>query len=67
MFGREDRGLTNDELQRCNLHMHIPANNDYPVLNLAMSVQVVCYQLYMDMHLEILLKKLSNWDVPKAK
>ena len=24
LFGREDRGLTNDELQRCNLHVHIP-------------------------------------------
>ena len=47
LFGKEDRGLTNDELQRCNLHMHIPANKDYPVLNLAMSVQVVCYQLFI--------------------
>ena len=28
LFGREDRGLTNDELQRCNLHVHIPANKD---------------------------------------
>ena len=45
LFGREDRGLTNDELQRCNLHVHIPANEDYPVLNVAMAVQVVCYQL----------------------
>ena len=50
MFGREDRGLTNDELQRCNLHVHIPANEEYPVLNIAMAVQVVCYQLYVDSH-----------------
>ena len=48
LFGREDRGLTNDELQRCNLHLYIPANKDYPVLNLSMAVQVVCYQLYID-------------------
>lgn len=66
MFGREDRGLTNDELQRCNLHVHIPANKDYPVLNLAMSVQVVCYQLFMDMHLETIKQNSGTWDVPTA-
>lgn len=46
LFGREVSGLTNDELQRCNLHLVIPANPAYPSLNLAMAVQVVCYELY---------------------
>ena len=45
-FGREARGLTNDELQRCHVHLLIPANPDYPSLNLAMAVQIVCYELY---------------------
>ena len=67
LFGREDRGLTNDELQRCNLHMHIPANEEYPVLNLAMAVQVVCYQIYIDSLSKKSLVKNDNWDVPKAK
>ena len=67
LFGREDRGLTNDELQRCNLHMHIPANEEYPVLNLAMAVQVVCYQIYIDSLSKHSLVKNDNWDVPKAK
>ena len=67
LFGREDRGLTNDELQRCNLHMHIPANEEYPVLNLAMAVQVVCYQIYIDSLSKNSLIKNDNWDVPKAK
>ena len=66
MFGREDRRLTNEELQRCNLHVHIPANNDYSVLKLAMSVQVVCYQLFMDMHLETIKENSGTWDVPNA-
>ena len=66
LFGREDRGLTNDELQRCNLHMHIPANEEYPVLNLAMAVQVVCYQIYIDSLSKKSLVKNDNWDVPKA-
>ena len=45
LFGREDNGLTGDELRRCHLHLAIPANPDYASLNLAMAVQVVCYEL----------------------
>ena len=47
LFGREDRGLTNDELKICNLHLNIPTSGDYSSLNLAMAVQVVCYELRM--------------------
>ena len=46
LFGRETSGLTNEELQRCQLHLSIPASPEYPSLNLAMSVQVVCYELF---------------------
>ena len=46
LFGREDRGLTNEELQLANKHLIIPAHPDYPVLNIAMSTQVVCYEFY---------------------
>ena len=46
IFGREDRGLTNEELQLANFHLEIPANTDYPVLNIAMSVQIVTYELF---------------------
>ena len=46
LFGREDRGLTNEELQMANKHLIIPAYPEYPVLNIAMSTQVVCYELY---------------------
>ena len=67
LFGREDRGLTNDELQRCNLHVHIPANENYPVLNIAMAVQVLCYQLYIDSHKNAIANKSSYWDVPLAE
>ncbi len=45
LFGREASGLTNEELQRCRVHVVIPSDADYPSLNLAMSVQVVCYEL----------------------
>ena len=45
LFGRETSGLSNEELQRCHCHLVIPANPEYPSLNLAMAVQVVCYEL----------------------
>ena len=47
VFGREDRGLTNEELHRCHRHVHIPSNPDFSSLNLAAAVQVVCYELRM--------------------
>ena len=52
LFGREDRGLTNEELQLSNKHLIIPADPEYPVLNIAMSTQVVCYELYQASHNE---------------
>lgn len=41
LFGREDRGLTNDELAFADYHIQIDANPDYPVLNVASAVQVI--------------------------
>lgn len=45
VFGREQSGLTNEELQRCHLHVNIPANPDYSSLNIAAAVQVITYEL----------------------
>lgn len=44
IFGREQSGLTNEELERCHLHVNIPANPDYSSLNLAAAVQVLAYE-----------------------
>ena len=45
VFGREHAGLTNDELQRCHYHVHIPSNPDFSSLNLAAAVQVLSYEV----------------------
>ena len=50
LFGREDRGLTNEELQLANTIIEIPANPDYPVLNLAMSAQILSYEIFKASH-----------------
>lgn len=45
LFGREQTGLTNDELHCCHFHVHIPSNPAYSSLNLAAAVQLICYEL----------------------
>lgn len=50
LFGREDRGLTNDELAAADYHIQIPANPDYPVLNVAAAVQVISSFIYDKFH-----------------
>ena len=47
IFGREDRGLTNEELAMANYHVTIPVNSDYGVLNVAQAIQVICYEMRM--------------------
>ena len=47
IFGPEQSGLTNDQMARCHLLVQIPANPDYSSLNLAMAVQILCYELRM--------------------
>lgn len=46
LFGRENNGLSNDELAMCNLHVRIPSSSEYGSLNLAMAVQIVAYELF---------------------
>jgi tRNA (cytidine32/uridine32-2'-O)-methyltransferase len=67
VFGREDRGLTNEELQKCQLHIHIPTNPEYSSLNIAMAVQVLAYELRMQ-HVETDLPAdgMADWDFPYA-
>jgi tRNA (cytidine32/uridine32-2'-O)-methyltransferase len=45
LFGREQSGLTNDELHRCHFHIPIPSNPEYSSLNIAAAVQVIAYEL----------------------
>ncbi len=47
VFGRENSGLKNEELDRCQYLLRIPCNPQFSSLNLAAAVQVVCYELLM--------------------
>lgn len=47
VFGREDRGLSNEALDLCHAVVIIPTNPDYPSLNLAQAFLVLAYELFL--------------------
>jgi len=64
LFGREQSGLTNEELHRCHFHVQIPSNPDYSSLNLAAAVQIIAYELRLA-SLEESTQK-TEWDYRPA-
>ncbi len=47
VFGREDSGLSNAELDKCHYLSHIPSNPAYCSLNISAAVQVFAYECLM--------------------
>ena len=45
LFGREDKGLSNEALDRCHRVVAIPSDPGYPSLNLAHAVIIMLYEL----------------------
>lgn len=46
VFGREDFGLLDGEIRRCDLLVTIPASAEYPILNLSHAVTILLYELF---------------------
>jgi len=65
VFGREDRGLTNEELGLCNFHVHIPSDPEYSSLNLSQAVQILAYEIRLS-YLQDLHVNEEYWDVELA-
>ncbi|MDM8569083.1 RNA methyltransferase [Thiotrichales bacterium HSG1] len=47
VFGRENSGLTNKELEHCNYLVQIPTDENFSSLNVAAAVQIIAYELRM--------------------
>jgi len=47
VFGPEDHGLSNRDLNHCHLLITIPAHPEYPSLNVAQAVMVCTYELFV--------------------
>lgn len=45
VFGREDRGLLNEHLEKCDIIMYVPTSGEYPVMNLSHAAAVCLYVL----------------------
>ncbi|MGA7614744.1 MAG: RNA methyltransferase [Thermoanaerobaculia bacterium] len=48
VFGREDRGLTAEEVAKCQFRVSIPTSTAFPTMNLAQSVAILCYELHRE-------------------
>jgi TrmH family RNA methyltransferase len=46
LFGREDKGLRNEEIPPCDILVEIPTSEDYPSINLSHAVFTVCHHLF---------------------
>lgn len=46
LFGNEQHGLSNSDMQLCNQQIIIPSNHIYGSLNLAAAVQIICYEIF---------------------
>jgi tRNA/rRNA methyltransferase len=68
VFGREESGLTNSELKRCDLAVTIPIKTSYPSLNLAQAVMLMAY-VFTDFQAESNSESLqpSDFDLLKTK
>jgi TrmH family RNA methyltransferase len=63
VFGPEKSGLTNEDLDRCNTLLTIPTDPAFSSLNIAMAVQIICYELRL---LRQYAAAPSEPDVPPA-
>lgn len=46
VFGREDNGLTTEEIHQCNIQSTIPTHPDQPSVNLSQSVMIFSYEIF---------------------
>ncbi len=46
VFGNEEHGLTNEQVDACHAICRIPTDPDCPSLNLAQAVQIACYSIF---------------------
>lgn len=60
VFGREDNGLTNQEIKKCDLVAHIPASEEYGTLNVTHAAAVFFYEMFRRTYEEEKRVKMSS-------
>ena len=67
LFGPEKAGLKNSDLALANMIINIPTNRAFGSLNLAMSVNIICYEWYLKNNSIKKLKHYHEKDIAKKK
>lgn len=65
LFGREDFGLDNDLVKRCDFFVTIPANPLYPIMNISHAAAVLFYVLHSRDAVKLGPNKASEMEVGK--
>lgn len=65
LFGREDFGLLDEELRRCDLLVTIPASSDYPILNISHAAAILLYEVCSPKAPSRQLRKASGFEKEK--
>ncbi|MBI5970163.1 MAG: RNA methyltransferase [Deltaproteobacteria bacterium] len=66
LFGREDKGLKNEEIAVCDMLVEIPASKGYPSINLSHAVLLVCHCLFTaENPAEAAIKAVTREDMKK--
>ncbi|MDX1795818.1 MAG: RNA methyltransferase [Hydrogenovibrio sp.] len=66
LFGREDSGLSNAEMDKCHYLAHIPTNPVYSSLNIAAAVQVFVYECLMATDLKLNIAEKGQYRHKRA-
>ena len=67
VLGPEDKGLSNDDLDRCHRAVVIPTHPDYPSLNVAQAFNVMAYELFVAADAAAPLKPAKREAAPASR
>ncbi|MHA1917223.1 MAG: TrmJ/YjtD family RNA methyltransferase [Candidatus Ranarchaeia archaeon] len=60
LIGREGSGLSNEEIEKSDILVSIPANHKYPVLNISHALVIILYELFQMKINKSLIRKIST-------
>ncbi|UCE81521.1 MAG: RNA methyltransferase [Methanobacteriota archaeon] len=65
LFGREDFGLDNELIKRCDFLVTIPTSPDYPIMNISHAAAVVFYEMFVHGIVKNTPREASEFEVEK--
>ncbi|MFO7791855.1 MAG: RNA methyltransferase [Candidatus Saliniplasma sp.] len=67
LFGREDKGLSNEELSYCDKLINIPSSDHYPILNLSHAVGIILYEIFKKQDVKIKTHEISGKEIDERE